>query len=77
VADFPRYAAMREAERRRIRSQVLAEAERRILRSGRSLKCCGFDSLARPRHAGDVDGCANSGATCICECHDAAGEVDG
>ena len=76
MADFPTDPQERAAERRRIRMEVLTEAEGRALQRGRSLKCRGETLLGTAQHAGDTDGCRNSGATCICDCHDPAAGLD-
>lgn len=59
----PTDLAGRRAERARIRKYCLAEAERRIAITGRSLLC--RNPILEAYHA------ACRGATvCICECHD-------
>ncbi len=61
----------RAAQRKLIREDQIAKAERRALVLGRSIKCGGWDGNHAPRHAGDPsDGCKNDGTSCICECHD-------
>jgi hypothetical protein len=65
---FPLDAPGRDKTRIRMRYQALDEAERVAARFGRSMKCNG-DGMA-VQHADVRGGCANTGASCICECHD-------
>lgn len=56
------------AEAIRVEGKRLIEDALRI--SGRSMKCGAWGGYREPHHAGDLDGCANDGTTCICDCHD-------
>jgi hypothetical protein len=63
---FPALAEQRAEVRELLRQQAIAEAERRLKVLHRSIKC------GENNHA--PGGCQNPGDTCICECHDLAGE---
>lgn len=66
----PVTAAARKAKRAELRERRIANAERESLILDRSLKCGGFGLTAEPKHAGQPEGCRNSGNYCLCECHD-------
>jgi len=68
-------AAQRRAKRKQIMDRELARGRQRGLDLSRSTKCAGFGGLAPPQHAGDHDGCKNTGRECLCECHDPAEEA--
>jgi hypothetical protein len=68
---YPRDASARATMRQRIRDDQFARAEIAAARLARSLKCGEYG-----QHADQQGGCANNGATCLCECHDLKGALD-
>lgn len=69
MADFPKVAVDRQRIRARIKRQATVWAEGRALKSSRSVRCVEGDHARTDSGFGRV-GCANTGSTCICECHD-------
>lgn len=70
MSHYPTTREGRVAARQELKDAIMAEARRKELIRGRSMKCGGWDGRFPPKHAGTDDGCGNDGTTCVCECHD-------
>lgn len=65
MSDYPQSAEEREAKR----AQVGRAAHLQAIAMRLSIKCAGQSVVEQ--HAGEPGGCANTGTSCLCECHDA------
>jgi hypothetical protein len=70
TGSYPLDLQRRVAARRELHNLVMADAARRVLEVGRSIKCAGWGGIAPARHVSEPDGCRSDGTSCICECHD-------
>lgn len=65
MSNYPQSAEEREATR----EQVGRAAHLQAIANRLSVKCAG--QVTVQQHAGTSGGCANTGVSCLCECHDA------
>jgi hypothetical protein len=65
MINYPQDAKERDA----VRDRIGHAAYHRAISMRSSIKCAGVNAAVQ--HANERDGCQNTGATCLCRCHDA------